>query len=112
MNVECLLTCGCMLSCRKPDYTQYPAVRPFVDDSQLTEVFVQCYQDTLLTMGDGENLIISRILLPVTRPRDIVPSCPQLRYGTAPDAGIQEQLHPSPGTRRGSTRSRPTRRRA
>ena len=79
MSVQCLLAHSCMLSCRKTDYSEYPAVRPLVDNRQFAEVLVQRYQDALLAMGNGKNLVVSRILLPVTSPQDIVPGRTQLR---------------------------------
>ena len=66
MNVQCPLAHACMLSCRESDYAQYSAMRSLVDNGQLAEVLVQCYEDTLLTMGDGKNLIVSRITLPIS----------------------------------------------
>ena len=80
------------------------------DKGEFAEVLVQRHQDATFTMSDREDRFIPRILLPITRPDDIVSGSPQLRYGATPDARIEEELHSSPVTTGGSTRSWPTRR--
>ena len=89
MNAQYPMAHACMLPRRKTDYATDPTVRPLVYNSQLAEILVQRHEDALLMMGSCKNLVVSRILLPVTRPQDIVSGCRQLRYRTAPDTSIQ-----------------------
>ncbi len=99
-----------LLSGRKVDQAKDSAMRMSKNESELAEVLVQRHQDSTFTMSNREDRFIPRVLLPIARPDDIVSGSPQLRYGATPDTRIEEELHSSPATTGGSTRSWPTRR--
>lgn len=112
MNFEDSVAHGRLLASGNADQAQNSMVRPFVHDRQFAEVLVQRHEDATIVMGSGENLVIAGVLRPIASPLGVMASGPQFNDGTTPNARIQEQPHPSLGTRRGSTRSRPTTRRA
>ena len=57
---------------RESDQADDPRMRLALDDGQLAEILVQGHQDALFSVSAAEDLPISWILNPVTRPGDVV----------------------------------------
>ena len=72
---------------------------------KLTKVFVERDENPTISMGQGQNFIVTRISRPVSRPDDIVSCGFQQIDGTTPDAGIKQNFHEADSRGRGSTRS-------
>ncbi len=100
---------GCLLSGRKADEAYDSAMRLLAENGQFTKVLVQRHQDSAFLVRIRQNVFITRIFRPRTRPLDIMPSVSQCRDASTPDARIEQNPHESEfPTNSGSTRSCPT----
>ena|SRR6266581_2386969 len=82
------------------------------DDDKLAKVFVERDKDPAVGVCTRKDFLVARIAFPVSSPDNIMTSVTQRYRRAAPDTSIEEQLHASESTTKGSTRSWPTRRRA
>lgn len=79
---------------------------------ELTKVLVQRDEYASLAMRDGEDLCVAWVPLPFPAPDDIAPCRFEFPSYATPNAGIQQELQLAVSSANGSTRSRPTNRRA
>lgn len=79
-----------------------------VKNGQFAKVLIQSYQHSACAAGFVEQCLIARILTPLTSPDDIVARCAEGCYGSAPNAGVEEQFHAGTELGINSTRSWPT----
>ncbi len=82
------------------------------DDREFAEIFVDSYQDPRFLMGLTEDLVVARILRPVTRPHDIVPAVLEGVAHAFRHASVEKDPQAALPPSAGSTRSCPTSRRA
>ena len=87
-------------------------MRPPVNDCEFAKVLIQSYENPILLMGMIENLVVARILRPITGPNRVVSSGLKYVAHSAGNARIDEQFHETGSEGQGSTRSCPTNRRA
>ena len=79
---------------------------------EFAEILVEGDHYPRFAVRDILNLRIAGIGVPVARPNHVVPRRRERRTRTRRDAGVDEDLQAAESTNAGSTRSRPTNRRA
>ena len=104
--------CGYLFSRIKIDQTNDPAVTPPEHDRQLTEILVERNEDPTFALRPLVDSLVAGIGLPITCPNRIVPISGERRASTRRNAGVQQELQVAESVKAGSTRSRPTKRRA
>ena len=85
-------------------------MRDAANHSQLAEVLVQGHQNSLLSAGPAEDFLVSRVFRQVANPLHVVPLGLQSGPCSAPDAGVEQNLHAVVSASIGSTRSCSTKR--
>jgi len=82
-------------------------------DGEFPKVLIERYENSLLLVREREDLHVAWVRIPVASPDRIMPCCGHSGQGSAPNAGIEQDLHELvPMICGGSTRSCATSRRA
>lgn len=87
------------------DDSQNSTVPQALHHFESAEILVQRHKNPCLPPFVGENLFVSRVLRPITRPFHIVTRRLQFGGDAAADAGVEQQPHAAESTMNGSTRS-------
>ena len=82
------------------------------DNCQFTKILVQRYEDASLSISSCQNDIIAGVFIPILTPHRIMPGFSQSLANSAGYARVQQDFHYPVSIMKGSTRSRPTNRRA
>ena len=80
-------------------------MRHTTDYSQLAEVFIQSYKDSVFSTGLTDDFFISWVCRQIANPLYVVPCGRQLGPCAAPDAGVEQDSHTVVSASIGSTRS-------
>lgn len=87
------------------DETDDAAVRYAMNDGQFAEILVKRDKDALLTVGVSQNLVVSGVFRPVSRPDRVMTGRDKFRACTTPYARIEQEFHVPVFKISGSTRS-------
>ena len=68
-------------------------MRDSPDHGELTEILVECDEDSTLGKSGSQDLFISWIFIPISRPDDVMTLHPERVGCTTPDACVEEELH-------------------
>lgn len=107
-----LLANRALLTRADVDQPHNAGMRQASPDREFAEILVERDEHTLFPVGLRQDLFITRVLRQIPGPQHVMSSCLKFRLGTAPHAGIEQQLHAADSIFRGSIRSWPTMRRA
>ena len=88
------------------------AMTPAENDRLLAEILVERDENPSFALRPLQNGLVTGIGFPIPRPNRIVPGIGERRAGAGRNAGIEQKLQTGESVNAGSTRSRPTRRRA
>lgn len=97
---------GSLFARTEPDQPQDSAMWKAAYNRKFAKVLVERNQDALFGAGCLKHGFVARIHRPVTAPADIVTAGSQLSSRSAPNAGVEQQLHAVLGSiTKGSMRS-------
>jgi hypothetical protein len=91
---------------RESHEAEYAAVRPAETNRQLAEILVECHKHSTVVESELQDLLVTGIKRPLAGTDDIMPGCSENGGNSAPDSGVQHDLHgPLLATVKGSKRS-------
>ncbi len=80
-------------------------MRLFEQNSQFAKILIKRDQNATFTMRNGQDFLITRIFVPISRPNDIVTCGFQYPQCSTPNTGIQQNFHAAVPMTNNSTRS-------
>lgn len=81
-----------LFASQETDEADNSAVRKLPHNGKLAEVLVERHKNAALSACPGQDLLVSRVGIPISCPDGVVAQAGELEGGPTPDAGVQQKL--------------------